>query len=231
MAVSQAELEDREQPGAYHQVAFARDGGDPLVIDTTRPELIPACVALVAHPDDERYQPLLRDRGPHPALRRPRPGQGPPPGRPREGDRHRHDLHVRRHHRRDLVAGAGPARPRRRRPQRPAAGRRPRGLHRRGRRPLHLASWRARRCSARRSASSSCWARPATCGASPARSPTRSSSTRRATSPSRSSPPASGTSATAVGRRTCGRRSSPGAGSSTGTPATCGPGSRTGSRA
>ena len=59
MAVSQAELEDREQPGAYHQVAFGRDGGDPLVIDTTRPELIPACVALVAHPDDERYQPFF----------------------------------------------------------------------------------------------------------------------------------------------------------------------------
>ena len=59
MAVSQAELEDREQPGAYHQVAFGRDGGDPVVIDTTRPELIPACVALVAHPDDERYQPFF----------------------------------------------------------------------------------------------------------------------------------------------------------------------------
>jgi valyl-tRNA synthetase len=28
-------------------------------IDTTRPELIPACVALVAHPDDARYQPLF----------------------------------------------------------------------------------------------------------------------------------------------------------------------------
>jgi len=60
MAVSQAELEDREHAGAYHKVAFARpDGGDPIVIDTTRPELLPACVALVAHPDDERYQPLF----------------------------------------------------------------------------------------------------------------------------------------------------------------------------
>ncbi len=59
MAVSQAELEDREQPGAYHQVAFEREGADPIVIDTTRPELIPACVALVAHPDDERYQPYF----------------------------------------------------------------------------------------------------------------------------------------------------------------------------
>jgi valyl-tRNA synthetase len=30
-----------------------------VVIDTTRPELLAACVALVAHPDDERYQPLF----------------------------------------------------------------------------------------------------------------------------------------------------------------------------
>jgi valyl-tRNA synthetase len=59
-AVAQAELEDREQPGAYHRIAFARDGGAGTVaIETTRPELIPACVALVAHPDDERYRPLF----------------------------------------------------------------------------------------------------------------------------------------------------------------------------
>jgi valyl-tRNA synthetase len=59
-AVAQAELEDREMPGAYHAVRFARtDGAGDVVIETTRPELIPACVALVAHPDDERYQPLF----------------------------------------------------------------------------------------------------------------------------------------------------------------------------
>jgi len=59
-AVAQAELEDRERPGAYHDVAFKRaDGSGDVVISTTRPELIPACVALVAHPDDERYQPLF----------------------------------------------------------------------------------------------------------------------------------------------------------------------------
>ncbi|PPK94189.1 valyl-tRNA synthetase [Kineococcus xinjiangensis] len=59
-AVAQAELEDRERPGAYHRVAFARaGGGEPVFIETTRPELIPAVVALVAHPDDERYQPLF----------------------------------------------------------------------------------------------------------------------------------------------------------------------------
>jgi valyl-tRNA synthetase len=58
MAVSQAELEDRELPGAYHGVRFAgTDGEADIVIETTRPELIPACVALVAHPDDARYSP------------------------------------------------------------------------------------------------------------------------------------------------------------------------------
>ena len=59
-AVAQAELEDREMTGAYQKIAFSRgDGGGDLVIDTTRPELIPACVALVAHPDDERYRSLF----------------------------------------------------------------------------------------------------------------------------------------------------------------------------
>ena len=58
-AVAQAELEDREQPGAYHRIRFAKPDGGFVEIDTTRPELIPACVALVAHPDDPRYQPLF----------------------------------------------------------------------------------------------------------------------------------------------------------------------------
>src|SRR5687768_12855830 len=58
-AVAQAELEDREQPGAYHRLRFARPDQGFVEIETTRPELIPACVALVAHPDDERYKPLF----------------------------------------------------------------------------------------------------------------------------------------------------------------------------
>ena len=57
-AVAQAELEDREQPGAYHRLAFTKPDGEQVFIETTRPELLAACVALVAHPDDERYQPL-----------------------------------------------------------------------------------------------------------------------------------------------------------------------------
>ncbi len=57
-AVAQAELEDREQPGAYHRVGFNGPDGK-IFIETTRPELLAACVALVAHPDDERYQHLF----------------------------------------------------------------------------------------------------------------------------------------------------------------------------
>jgi valyl-tRNA synthetase len=59
-AVAQAELEDREQAAAYHKINFKKaDGSGAIAIETTRPELIPACVALVAHPDDSRYKPLF----------------------------------------------------------------------------------------------------------------------------------------------------------------------------
>jgi valyl-tRNA synthetase len=57
-AVAQAELEAREYPGAYHKIAFHGPNG-PIYIETTRPELIPACVALIAHPSDERYKDLF----------------------------------------------------------------------------------------------------------------------------------------------------------------------------
>ena len=60
-AVAQAELEDRERPGSYHRIGFptTSDAKTKVFIETTRPELLAACVALVAHPDDERYQPLF----------------------------------------------------------------------------------------------------------------------------------------------------------------------------
>lgn len=57
-AVAQAELEAREYPGHYYRVAFHGSDG-PIHVETTRPELIPAVCALVAHPDDERYKPLF----------------------------------------------------------------------------------------------------------------------------------------------------------------------------
>ena len=58
-AVAQAELVERERPGAYHTLAFHRPEGEDLLIDTTRPELLPACVAVVVHPADERYAALV----------------------------------------------------------------------------------------------------------------------------------------------------------------------------
>jgi valyl-tRNA synthetase len=74
-AVAQAEIEDRETPGTFIRLAFTLTGGHhdreragpgpavarqaEVVVATTRPELLPACVALVAHPDDERYAPLF----------------------------------------------------------------------------------------------------------------------------------------------------------------------------
>ncbi len=58
-AVAQAELEDREIGASFHRVRFVSSAtGEPIEIETTRPELIPACVALVAHPDDPRYRAL-----------------------------------------------------------------------------------------------------------------------------------------------------------------------------
>ena len=58
-AVAQAELEAREYPGAYHRVAFHKPDGSPIYIETTRPELLVSVCALIAHPDDERYQELF----------------------------------------------------------------------------------------------------------------------------------------------------------------------------
>ena len=56
-AVAQAEVEEREMGGHLHDLAFAVDGQDlPLVIATTRPELLPACVGIAVHPDDPRYR-------------------------------------------------------------------------------------------------------------------------------------------------------------------------------
>jgi valyl-tRNA synthetase len=57
-AVAQAELEERDVAGRYCRITFA-SGDAPVLVATTRPELLPACVALVAHPDDERYAGLL----------------------------------------------------------------------------------------------------------------------------------------------------------------------------
>ncbi len=59
-AIAQAEIEDREIDGAYHRIRFdLADGSGSVEIETSRPELIPACVALVANPDDDRFRALV----------------------------------------------------------------------------------------------------------------------------------------------------------------------------
>lgn len=62
-AVAQAEVEDREKPGAYHDIEFGMSEADApvdsFIISTTRPELLGACVGVTAHPEDERYKGLF----------------------------------------------------------------------------------------------------------------------------------------------------------------------------
>ncbi|HET8867291.1 MAG TPA: class I tRNA ligase family protein, partial [Agrococcus sp.] len=51
-AIAQAELEDRDQQAAYHTIDFPfADGSGSITIETTRPELLPACIAIVTHPE------------------------------------------------------------------------------------------------------------------------------------------------------------------------------------
>jgi valyl-tRNA synthetase len=73
-AVAQAEVEDREQPGAYHKIEFGVEGDDAsFVIATTRPELLAACVGVAAHPDDERFKALFGKRAITPLFHAPVP--------------------------------------------------------------------------------------------------------------------------------------------------------------
>jgi valyl-tRNA synthetase len=87
-AVAQAELEDREMAGAYHRIRFATsDAGSAafVEIETTRPELIPACVALVAHPDDTRYARLVGRDVVTPLFKAPVPVRAHPLADPEKG--------------------------------------------------------------------------------------------------------------------------------------------------
>ncbi|TMB18033.1 MAG: valine--tRNA ligase, partial [Deltaproteobacteria bacterium] len=73
-AVAQAEAEDRPVQGAFHHVAFAVEGSDEgFVIATTRPELLPACVGVTAHPSDARYRHLFGRRAVTPLFHVPVP--------------------------------------------------------------------------------------------------------------------------------------------------------------
>ncbi len=86
-AVAQAEVEDRPVKGAFHKIRFAVQdgGGSDFSIATTRPELLPACVAVATHPDDERYKGLIGKNAITPLFRAPVPIFGSPLVDPAKG--------------------------------------------------------------------------------------------------------------------------------------------------
>lgn len=61
-ALSQADLVDREMPSSMHEIIFEVEGSDqPITIATTRPELLPACVAVMVNNNDQSYEHLFKD--------------------------------------------------------------------------------------------------------------------------------------------------------------------------
>ena len=57
-SIAQAEVEDIELDSVFYDISFQTENKDSLIISTTRPELLPACVAVFVHPDDKRYSKL-----------------------------------------------------------------------------------------------------------------------------------------------------------------------------
>jgi valyl-tRNA synthetase len=72
-AVAQAEIEERPQAGVLHQIAFDAEGGGRFAVATTRPELLPACVGVAAHPEDGRHRGLIGGTALTPLFRAPVP--------------------------------------------------------------------------------------------------------------------------------------------------------------
>ncbi len=58
-AIARAEVETEEKPAVFYDLRFKKENGDTLVISTTRPELLPACVGVFVHPGDDRYKELV----------------------------------------------------------------------------------------------------------------------------------------------------------------------------
>ena len=57
-AIAQAENVDKEQSGILNDIKFKTVSGEEIIIATTRPEMLPACVAIFYHPNDDRYKHL-----------------------------------------------------------------------------------------------------------------------------------------------------------------------------
>jgi len=73
-AVAQAEVQDRPKQGHFHDIEFGVEGSaETFVISTTRPELLPACVGVTAHPSDVRFKHLFGKRAVTPLFHAPVP--------------------------------------------------------------------------------------------------------------------------------------------------------------
>ena len=57
-AIAQAEMEDKEKESIFNEIVFQVDQ-EKIVIATTRPELLPSCVALFVSPNDKRFKKFL----------------------------------------------------------------------------------------------------------------------------------------------------------------------------
>jgi valyl-tRNA synthetase len=69
-AVAQAEVEDKKLQSFFYDIRFGIEGSaEAFVIATTRPELLPACVGVAAHPEDERYKHLFGKKAVTPLFR------------------------------------------------------------------------------------------------------------------------------------------------------------------
>lgn len=58
-ALAQADIDDLDRESEFITLTFTLENGDALPIATTRPELLPACIAIFVHPDDARYHHLI----------------------------------------------------------------------------------------------------------------------------------------------------------------------------
>ena len=84
-AIAQAELKDLERESEFITIAFHLENGEILPIATTRPELLPACVAVFVHPEDARYAKLIGQRVRIPLFRSEVPLLADPKADPQKG--------------------------------------------------------------------------------------------------------------------------------------------------
>jgi len=58
-AIAQAELNDKKLKSSFNNIVFELENGGQITIATTRPELLPSCVAVFVHPNDKRYKKIF----------------------------------------------------------------------------------------------------------------------------------------------------------------------------